>query len=325
MKEMYMDKRIIKKIGMKVIFNVLTLLLIIFLIILLVNIPPGLDFSKIDGKFISNMNYEDYKDNIVNSIRGLGSGEYLKRIVYRKGIPVGDAIKVAFGRSMRVFFISLIISIIIGIPKGIFDSRRKKKRSSFKLLQTLIPLSVPDVLTVSLVQLLAIYLYRNKFTLFGIGPIMYLGYENWTDYIYPTIALSLVPVSYIARITSTSIETVYDRDYILAARGKGCSEGRIIFNHTMRNVLTDLIASFPAIVSIMFSSLFIVERLFYFQGVTFEMMDFYSRPAMDGSTRIALLSFSVVLAIIYFLLYTTLDVVRQVLVPKLKNNSIIGR
>lgn len=314
-----MDKTVLRKISIKVIFNILVLVLIIFLIILIINIPTELDFHKINGKLVSNMNYEVYKDKIVDSVKGLVSGEYFKKMVYRKGMPVSLAIKVAFGRSMRVFFISFILAIIIGIPKGIFDSRRKKKQSSFKLLQTLIPLSVPDVLIISLVQLLGFYLYRNKFTIFGIGPIMHIGYEHWTNYIYPIVALSLVPLAYIARVTSTSIETVYDKDYILAARGKGCSERRIILNHSMRNVFTDLIASFPAIVSIMFSSLFIVERLFYFPGITFEMMDFYSMPAVDGSTTIALLSFAVVLAIIYFILYTALDIVRQILVPKLKN------
>lgn len=314
-----MNKIVFRKIGTKIIFNIMALLLIIFVIILLTNIPTGLDFAKVDGKLISNMDYTFYKESVIDSVKGLSSGEYLGRMLYRKGMPVGDAMSIAFGRSMRVFFISLILATIIGIPKGIFDSRRKKRQSSFKLLQTLIPLSVPDVLTISLVQLLGLYLYKNKFTIFGIGPIMHIGYEHWTNYIYPIIALSLVPVSYIARVTATSIETVYDRDYILAARGKGCSESRIILNHSMRNVLTDLIASFPAVASIMFSSLFIVESLFYFPGVTFEMMDFYSRPAVDGSTTIALLSFAVVLAIIYFTLYTILDIARQVLVPKLKN------
>lgn len=314
-----MNKTSFSKISSKIIFNVIALLLIILLIILITNIPVQLNFEKVNGKLISNMDYSLYKKNIVDSIKGLASGEYLNITIFRKGMPVKNAMKIAFGRSMRIFFISLILATIIGIPKGIFDSRRKNKQSSFKLLQTLIPLSIPDVLIISLVQLLGFYLYRKRFTIFGVGPIMHIGYEHWTHYIYPIIALSLVPVSYIARVTSTSIETVYDRDYILAARGKGCSETRIILNHSMRNVLTDLIASFPAIASIMFSSLFIVERIFYFPGVTFEMMDFYTRPAVDGSTTIALLSFAVFLAIIYFTLYTILDITRQVLIPKLKN------
>ncbi len=313
-----MNKTALRKILSRIAINIISLLLIIFLVIATINISPDLGFEITDnrGNIISNINYEAYKSTVVESVKGLFSGQYFETVIFRKGIVVTEAMKIALGRSMRVLFISFILAMTLGIPKGIFDSRRKKKQSTFKLLQTLIPLSVPDVLIISLVQLLGLYLYKNKISIFGIGPVMYIGYEHWTHYIYPIIALSLIPVAYIARVTSTSIETVYDRDYILAARGKGCSETRIILNHSMRNVLTDLIASFPAIVSIMFSSLFIVERLFYFPGVTFEMMEYYTRPATDGSTTVALLCFAVALAIIFFLLYTALDILRQVIVPR---------
>lgn len=316
-----MNKVSVRKILGKAAVHILNLFLILLLIVSIINISPDLGVQTVDnkGNFIQSMDFEVYKNEILKSVKGLSSGEYFKTMIYRKGISVRDAIKSSLGRSMVVLFISLTLATGIGILKGIFDSRRNKKYDDFKLLQTLIPLSVPDVLVISLVQMLGFYLYKNKVTLFGIGPIMHIGYEHWTNYLYPILALSLIPVAYIARITSTSIEAVYDKDYILTARGKGCSERRIIFNHSMRNVITDLIASFPAIVSILFSALFIVERLFYFPGVTFEIMDFYARPAADGSTTIALISFAVVLGILYFMLYTVLDVLRQILLPKLKN------
>ncbi len=314
-----MNKKILGKIANKVALNITLFLIVIFIIILLTNIPINLNFARVNDKLVSNMDFQLYIENVIKSIKGLTTGEYLDMMLFRKGMPVKEITSIVLGRSMRLFFIALTLSVIIGIPKGILDSRRKKKQSTLKLLQALIPLSVPDVLIISLVQLLGFYLYRQKYTILGMGPIMHIGYEHWTQSIYPIIALSLVPAAYIARITASSIEIVYDKDYILTARGKGCSEARIILKHTMKNVLTDIIASFPAIVSIMFSSLFIVERIFYFPGITFEMLDLYYKPANDGSTTVALLVFASALGVIYFVFYTLLDVARQVLVPKLKS------
>lgn len=314
-----MNARAIRKIILRIVLNLAMLLFIGFVVVLLANMPLDLDFWKTEGKIMSNLNYPLFKEGVIKSIKLLISGEFLDYKVIGRSENVGQIMKTALGRSMRILFVSLILAVGIGIPKGIFDSRRKKKSSTFKLLQTLVPLSVPDVLTISIVQLLGYYLYSKKVTFFGIGPIMHIGYANWTQSIYPIIALSLVPAAYIARITASSIEVVYDRDYILTARGKGCSESRIIRKHIMPNILTDLIGAFPAIASIMFASLFIVERIFYFPGVAFEMLAIYTRPATDGSSTIAFLGLAVTLALIYFILYTILDIGKQVLIPRLKN------
>lgn len=324
-----MNKKVLGKIGIKILLNILMLLTIIFIVILLINIPLDLDFTYIDGKLTNNMNFTLYRKNILTSIRLLITGEYLYMTLDRRWETVGQIMVVSLRRSMTVFFISLLLAIIIGTIKGIFDSRRGKKASTIKILQTIIPLSVPDVLTISVVQIFAFYLFKNNFTFFGVGPIPHGGSGNWVHGIYPVIALSLVPAAYIARITSTSIEESYGKDYIKAARGKGCSEMRIILNHTMKKVGVDLIASFPAITSIMFSSLFIVERIFYYRGITYEMIELYGRPTelflqggrvADGaSTTAAYLGFAVALAVIYFTLYTILDIAKEVLIPKLKN------
>lgn len=307
-----------KKITVKVVSNIIIFLVISLIVILLTNIPIDLDFGHDDGKLVSNMDYVKYKEDVVKSSELLVSGEILNYKVYGKGKDVGELVSLSLSRSMRLFSISLLVSLLIGIPKGIFDSRRKNKQSNFKLLQTLLPLSVPDVLTISVVQLLGFYLYRRNVSIFGMEPIMHIGYAHWSQSIYPTIALSLVPSAYIARITASSIERVYDKEYILTARGKGCSETRIILNHTMRNVLTDLIGVFPIVTSIMFSSLFVVERIFYFPGVAFEMLSLYGKPSADGSTTIALLGLAMSIAIIYFVIYTLLEIINQVLSPSLE-------
>jgi len=324
-----MNKIIVRKIITKIALNILMLLSIISIIVLLTKIPLDLDFTYIDGELTSNMDFTLYKEEVFNSIRLLVTGDYLQMTIGGRWQTVGEIMSVSLRRSMTVFFLSLILAVVIGVLKGIFDSRRGKKPSTIKFLQTIIPLSVPDVLTISLVQMFAYYLYQKEVSLLGLGPIPHGGSGHWTQGIYPVIALSLVPAAYIARITATSIETAYNKDYIRAARGKGCSELRIILNHAMRTVWADLIASFPAITSLMFSSLFIVERIFYYPGIAYEMIELYGRPTelflkggrvADGSsTGIAYLAFAVSLAVIYFILYTLLDIVKQVLVPKLRH------
>lgn len=318
-----MQSQYVKKISSKVIVNVAMLVVIGIVIVVLTQFPRDFNLHPVDGKLVSNTSFTQVKDNVVRYLNLLRNGEAFSMTVTGRGLSVNDILKPSFKRSFTLFFFALILALIIGIPKGIIDSRRNNKQATFKLLQTLIPLSIPDVLMISLVQFFGWYLIKNNIKFLGIGYIMYTGHDyHWSQAVYPVIALSLVPAAYIARITATSIENVYGKEYILAARGKGCSEFRIIMVHTMKNALADIIAAFPSIVSIMFSSLLIVERVFYYPGITYEMIRFYSSSPRDPmaiyTSMVAFTSFALVLAISYYILFIFTNLLKQVLLPQLK-------
>lgn len=316
-----MKGEIFKKISLKVVVNILIFVTVILTVIFLTSIPKNLNFYYENGKMVSNTTLEMIKGNVVSYLKDLVKGKAFEMKVISKGLSVKELMKPAFRRSFILFLASLTLALLIGIPKGILDSRRNDKQGSFKLLQTLIPLSIPDVLTISAVQLAGAYLFRNGIRLLGIGPILHIGYENWTQAIYPTIALSLVPAAYIARLTATVVENAYRRDYVLTARGKGCSEIRIIIYHTIKNVIIEIIAALPAITSIIFSSLFIVERIFYYPGIAYQMMDFYLSPGIniDNSMR-AFSTFAVVLAAAYYIFYILTNIVKQMVISGVRNN-----
>lgn len=313
-----MKKRSIQKILIKVGLQLLFLLLILLGVIAIACIPRDLSFTRVHGILTTNFDFAAYRGQIREAIRGLVTGEYLRASIHGRSETVGLLVVKSMGRSMAIFFGGLIIAFLLGIPKGILDSGRSGQKSNFKVLQTLIPLSLPDVMTISLVQLFAYFLYRREITFFGIGPILPLGHESWPQYLFPILAISLVPAAYIARITATSIESVSQRDYILTAKGKGCSGARIISKHMGGTILADLIAAFPGIAALMFSSLFVVEKIFYFKGMTYEMMEFYGRALLEPEVSIVYLTLGVALAFVYFILYTLLEISRNLLIPKLK-------
>jgi len=128
-------------------------------------------------------------------------------------------------------------------------------------------------------------LYNNGISLLGLGPLPAFGDEGFVNAIYPIISISILPAAYIARITATTIEENFEKPYILAARGKGCSRVQIIKNHMMKSIIYEVLSGFPTVMGIMFSSLIIVERLFYFRGMGFYMILFYTTdliPPYEG-------------------------------------------
>jgi len=312
------NRKFTKKVGLKLLANLAILMMLLLIIVSLTQFPRNFNFVYEDGKTVSNTPMSVVRENITNYLRMIRNGTAMDTMLISRGQSIGEVLKPAFSKTLTLFFFSVILSLLIGIPKGIFDSRRGNKKGTFKLLQTLIPLSLPDVLTISIVQMGGYYLYTNNFSFFGLGPILYMGHQDWTQAIYPVIALSLVPAAYIARITASSIESVYGKEYILAAQGKGCSEIRIIRAHTMKNVLAEVISGFPTIVSLLFSSLVIVERVFYYPGMTYEMLKLYTSQKDMAASMTAFTTFALVLGVTYYFVFALSNLLKQIILPQLR-------
>ena len=308
----------IKIIAKKILVNILILLIILFIVIAVTGIPVNFDIISFNGRNEPNMEMSMIFENIKNNFKVFLSGEALSVMI--QGESVVQLLAKTAMKSLSILFFGTILAVIIGIPKGIIDSRKKDRSGTIKLLQSLIPLSVPDVLTIALVQGIAIYLYNNKVSVFGLGPLPAFGDETFGSAIYPIISISILPAAYIARITATTIEENFTKPYILAARGKGCSKFQIIKNHMMKSITYGVLSGFPTVMGIMFSSLIIVENLFYFRGMGYYLILFYTSeliPPYEGG--VAFTTFIVFLAILYYFIFMIFNSLKNIILPKTKS------
>lgn len=307
-----------RKLLYTILGHVLLLATVVAGVLLLTGIPMNFDIFYEKGSYRPNMPWDHIWSSIKQNFSMVFTGEI--RHVDVLGETVQEIFQGAAKKSGIVLGFGMVLAVLVGIPKGIMDSRKRDQHGTFKMLQSLIPLSVPDVLTIGLIQLLALTLFKNGMTFFGIGPIEFKGDQFWYSAIYPILAISILPAAYVARTTATAIEEGLSKPYALAARGKGCSRMRIIKNHLMKNVLYEVLSVFPTILALMFSSLIIVERLFYYRGLGYHMINFYTSSRIDpilGSTAFSY--FMTILAVVYFLILLLFNVLKDVVVPKVKS------
>lgn len=314
-----MKAQVIKAISKKIIINLLILLIILALVITITGIPTDFDIYSYDGKHTSNMDKETILESIKNNFKILFNGEAFKAKI--QGKTTGELLILSSKKSATVLFFGSLLAVLIGIPKGIIDSRKRNRNGTIKLLQSLIPLSVPDVLTIALVQLGAIYLFKNDISVFGLGPIPFTGDETLKQAIYPIISISILPAAYISRITANVIEENFEKLYILAARGKGLSRFQIIKNHMMKSVFYGVLSGFPTVIGIMFSSLIIVERLFYYQGIGFNLIHIYISPLVPAAEAGAGFTvFTTALAFFYYLVFMIFNGLKSATLPQIKSH-----
>ncbi|MEG1255079.1 ABC transporter permease subunit [Clostridium sp.] len=310
----------IKVITKKILVNIVILLVILFLVIAVAGIPVNFDIISVNGKYKPNMEMNIVFENIRNNFKVFWSGEAFNVMI--QGETAGQLLAKTVKKSSVILFLGALLALIIGIPKGIIDSRKKERSGTIKLLQSLIPLSVPDILTITLVQLGAMYLYKNKISIFGLGPFPPFGDESFGYAIYPIISIAILPAAYISRITATTIEENFTKPYILAARGKGCSRFQIIKNHMMKSIIYGVLSGFPTVIGIMFSSLIIVERLFYVQGMGFYLIYFYTTELIPAyESGVAFTAFIVFLAIFYYFIFMIFNALKDILLPKASSKN----
>ena len=300
------------KLGSRKIFTaVLIFLIFVYITVLLCTIPSNftINFEEVrltpshSGVFIIKDTNEKFISLIKLDLGVTGTDDRSLNYLVNKTMK----------NSVTLLISGFMLAILLGIPKGIFDSKRgSKKETNLKVLSTIIPVSIPDIMIIALLQRLAVFLNKNGIEIFRVG-----GGGTINHMLLPLVALSILPACYIARITSMSMDDYYKQDFINVAIGKGCSSFRILWNHVMRNGVPTIIGSLPTITSIIIGNLLMVERVFGYPGLTNALFDFFVKYERDG-----LVASIILIGTIYFIMDAIFYILKWVAVKPFKERII---
>jgi oligopeptide transport system permease protein len=127
--------------------------------------------------------------------------------------------------------------------------------------------------------------------------------------VLPVISLALYPMSYITRLTKTSMLDVLGQDYIRTARAKGVQERKVIFKHALKNALIPVITYVGPLTAYILTGSMVVETVFTVGGLGTEFVKSISNrdyPMIMGTT-IFLATLMVTMTLISDLIYKVVD------------------
>jgi peptide/nickel transport system permease protein len=131
--------------------------------------------------------------------------------------------------------------------------------------------------------------------------------------ILPSIALSTIPMSIIARMTRSSMLEVLGLDYIRTARAKGLKERVVIGKHALRNALLPVVTIAGLQLAGILGGAVLTESIFALPGVglsVFEAITARDFPVIQG--------FVVVIAFIYVFFNLVVDLSYAILDPRIR-------
>jgi ABC-type dipeptide/oligopeptide/nickel transport system permease component len=171
-----------------------------------------------------------------------------------------DILAPLFPVSLHLGLMALAVAIVVGGTLGILAAINQNGPLDY--LCTFIAM-----LGVSLPNFVMAILLITVFVL-GLKLIPYTGgWEQPSDWILPTLTLSLGPLAVIARYTRSSMLDVIRSDYVRTARAKGLSGQRVILIHVLKNALiAPLTILGPIIAAVLTGSPF-VELIFRVPGM----------------------------------------------------------
>ena len=172
--------------------------------------------------------------------------------------------------SLGLLAIALVLSVLLGLTLGLLGVRRNPPGvRGWITAGAIVGLSAPSFFIgrLAVVALLFLVIY----TPWGNQPLPLQGFGWDLHLVLPVTALVIRPTAQIAQVTAGLLAGELSRQYIVAARGKGVPERRIVAHHALRNVWAPLTHAIAGTVRLLVSDAIVVEWLFAWPGLGFLM------------------------------------------------------
>ncbi len=190
--------------------------------------------------------------------------------------PVWDEMTRRWPVTFQLTALSLLISVIVGVPIGIIQGLRAgKKTDKVLLIFVSLGMATPGFwLGTMLVFLLAVQL--NWLPALGYVPFGQDPVEWFRHMIMPAVTLSIIGIAIIARFLRTSLVGVMEQDYIRAATARGLSPFQVTGKHALRNAALPVVTVVGLRVGSLLAGSVLIEQIFGLPG-----LGVYARQAVQ--------------------------------------------
>lgn len=181
------------------------------------------------------------------------------------GEPVWTMLKEAIPRTLLLTASSLLVTVLLAVPLGIFTAVRQNRFSDC-LIRFLSFLG--NAMPSFLLSLLLLYLFALRLRLL---PVLASG--TLEGLLLPTLALA-IPMSgrYIRQVRAAVLEQLGQR-YVEGAVSRGVPARRVLLGSVLRNSMTTIITLLSLSAGSLLGGTAAVERIFSWRGMGYMVMD----------------------------------------------------
>ena len=236
---------------------------------------------------------------------------------YRTRQPVTEMIAARIPATLELGTVALVISLLVGIPAGVFTALRPRGVVTQAILMTtLVGVSIPTFV----IGIMLIFLFGVKLgwlPTFGRGGTVQIGgwtsslftIDGWRALILPALTLGVYQLTLTMRLVRAQMMEVMRSDYIRFATARGIPYRSLHYRHALANTMVPVIT----IIGLQFGGVIafsiVTESVFQWPGMGLlflESIRFVDIPVM-GVYLVVIAFFFVLVNMLVDLLYLAID------------------
>ncbi len=219
--------------------------------------------------------------------------------------------------TLELAFTALILSILIGIPLGLFAGLKPESTVSKTIMGgSILGFSLPTFwVGIMMIMIFAVMLgilpstgRGETVTLWGIR-VSFLTFDGLKHLLMPAVNLALLKISLVIRLTRAGTREVILQDYIKFARAKGLSNRRVISVHVLKNILIPVVTVVGLELGNLIAFSVVTETVFAWPGMgklIIDSIQLLDRPIIVAYLMIIVFMF-VTINLVVDILYSVLD------------------
>jgi peptide/nickel transport system permease protein len=188
---------------------------------------------------------------------------------FKNHVPVGQLLWPTVGNTVILMSVAWILSLLIAIPWGIYNSTRQyglsDQTSSFIAY---LGFAMPTFWFGIILQ----EYFALKLNLLPLSDMWTMGKEGnpidlFKHLVLPVSVLTLGFLAAYSKYSRASMLDVLDQDYIRTARAKGLKERRVVFRHALRNALIPIVTILGLDLPLLVGGATLTETVFNWPGM----------------------------------------------------------
>jgi len=233
---------------------------------------------------------------LVNYLGKLARGDLGYSFTYQA--PVVEVISSRVPPTLLLMGVSLVVATLLGVWLGVQTAVGKQSVGwNLAAVVSLVGYSMPAFWLAELL-ILVLGVWLGWFPILGMtgrigaSGLTYVGDVAW-HMVLPATTLILIEIALISRLTRAAMLDVLDQDFVVAARGKGLGQRRIVYAHALRNALLPVVTVLGLELGWIVAGFVVIETAFSWPGLgrlTFDAINARDYPVITGLFIVVTLS-----------------------------------
>lgn len=234
----------------------------------------------------------------------LTTGDFGESIIYN-GKTANDVIKENTLISAKIGLMALILQVTIGICLGMISAlNRGRPVDNIIRFMVVLAICVPSFVFAALLQ----YFLAFKWKLVPV-----FGWGQLKHYVLPVTSFALGGIASYTKYTRNSTLSVISEDYVVTAKAKGCTKGRIVRKHIFRNAMIPIVTMIGPAVAGIFGGSFVIEKMFSIPG-----LGCYYMKSVSDNDYTMIIGLTIFYAMLYVASLIVVDILYGLVDPRIR-------